>query len=63
MFSGRRDFGDYCVFVEHGLFAGESAASECLSISRAGLASDIAAIASAQLMDVPDALQITRRST
>ena len=63
MFSGRRDLGDYCVFAEHGLFAGESAAAECLSISRAGLASDIAAIASAQLMDVPDALQITRRST
>jgi hypothetical protein len=61
LFSGRRDLGDYCVFVEHGLFAGDSAASECVSISRTGLASDIAAIASAQLMDAPQALQITRR--
>jgi hypothetical protein len=62
LFSGRRDFDDYCVFAEHGLFAGDSAASECLSISRTGLVSDIAAIASAQLMDAAHALQITRRS-
>jgi len=60
LFSGRRDLGEYCVFVEHGLFAGDSAASECLSISRADLASDIAAIASAQLIDAPQALHIAR---
>jgi len=61
LFSGRRDLGEYCVFVEHGLFAGDSAASECLSISRAGLVSDIAAIASAQLIDAPHALEIVRK--
>jgi hypothetical protein len=61
LFTGRRDLGDYCVFVEHGLFTGDSAASECLSISRNGLVADIAAIASAQLIDAPHALQITRR--
>jgi len=61
LFSGRRDLGEYCVFVEHGLFAGDSAASECLSISRAGLVPDIAAIASAQLIDAPHALEIVRR--
>jgi len=61
LFSGRRDFGDYCVFVEHGLFTGDAAAAECLSISRNGLVADIAAIASAQLIDAPQALQITRR--
>jgi hypothetical protein len=61
LFSGRRDLGEYCVFVEHGLFAGDSAASECLSISRTGLVSDIAAIASAQLLDAPHALEIVRQ--
>jgi hypothetical protein len=61
LFTGRRDVGDYCIFVEHGLFTGDAAASECLSISRNGLVADIAAIASAQLIDGPHALQITRR--
>jgi hypothetical protein len=61
LFTGRRDLGEYCVFVEHGMFTGDSAASECLSISRTGLVGDIAAIASAQLIDGPQALQITRR--
>jgi hypothetical protein len=61
LYTGRRDLGDYCVFVEHGMFTGDSAASECLSISRNGLVADAAAIASAQLIDAPHALQITRR--
>src|SRR5262245_38955873 len=32
LFSGRRDLGEYCVFVDHGLVAGDSAADESLSI-------------------------------
>jgi len=63
LYTGRRDLGDYCVFVEHGMFTGDSAASECLSISRNGLVADTAAIASAQLIDEPHALQITRRQS
>jgi len=60
LFAGRRDIGGYHVFVEHGLFAGDSASSECLSISRTGLVPDVVAIASAQLLDSSEALQITR---
>jgi hypothetical protein len=59
MFTGRREFGGYDVFVEHGLWAGTAGVPECVAISRDGLVDELAAITSAQLMQSPDALTIT----
>jgi hypothetical protein len=60
IYAGRRDLANYCVYAEHGVFAGDIGLSECLAVSHAELMSDAVAIATAQLIDAPDALEVTR---
>jgi hypothetical protein len=60
IYRGRRRVGDYAVFVEHGSFRGEPGTDECASISLIGSCPDVAAIASAQLLEYPDLSEMVR---
>ena len=57
---GRRTIQDYQVFVAHGFLDGIPGTDECGAIYRQGHCPDVAAHASAMLMDGPDALSISR---
>jgi len=59
---GRFRLQCYEVYVEHGFYRGLPGQSECMSIALMGTCPDVAAIASAQLLDLPDALEIVQWS-
>jgi hypothetical protein len=54
---GRCRLQSYDVWVEHGFYLGVPGQNECMSIALLGTCPEIAAIASAQLLDLPDALE------
>jgi len=60
LYGGRPRIDSYDVFVEHGFYVGLPGVNECMAISLIGACPDVVAIASAQLMAVPDALEIVR---
>jgi hypothetical protein len=60
---GRLRHQSYEVFVEHGFYPGLPGTNECVAVSLTGTCPDIAAVASAQLLDSPDALEIVRWGT
>ena len=59
LYRGRCTVEDYQVFVVHGFFAGVPGTDECGAIWRKGECPDVAAQASAMLMDLPDALSLS----
>jgi hypothetical protein len=59
---GRLQLQSYEVYVEHGFYRGLPGKSECMSIALIGTCPDVAAIASAQLLDLPDALEMVQWS-
>jgi hypothetical protein len=60
LYRGRLRMGAYNVWIEHGAFPGMPGEGPCLAISLAQECPDGPAIASAQLMDYPDPLEIIR---
>jgi hypothetical protein len=60
LYSGRPQLDSYKVFVEHGFYRGLPGKDECVAISLIGSCPEVPAIASAQLLDFPDALEIAR---
>jgi hypothetical protein len=54
----RRRLGPYEIFAEHGFYRDEAGGDECVAIWRVGTCSDVAAIASAQLLDDSHALEM-----
>lgn len=60
MHRGRCRLQSYEVFVEHGFVTGIPGVNECMSIALVGTCPEIPAIASAQLLDLPDAIEIVR---
>jgi hypothetical protein len=60
---GRLRHRSYEVFVEHGFYPGLPGTNECVAVSLTGTCPDIAAVASAQLLDFPDALEIVKWGT
>jgi hypothetical protein len=60
LYGGRPRLDGYEVFVLHGFFPGIPGTDECVAISLAGTCPDVAAIASAQLLDGPDSLMMKR---
>jgi hypothetical protein len=61
IYRGRPQVGEYAVFVEHGFYPGVPGTNEFASISLIGSCPDVAAIASAQLLEYPDLSDIERR--
>ena len=59
---GRFRVRSYEIFVQHGFYRGLPGQSECMSVAPVGSCPDIPAIASAQLLDLPDALEMVRWS-
>lgn len=57
---GRLRLEPYDVFVQHGFAAMPGAPAECVAVSLMGHVPDVVAIASAQLMDFPDPLEIVQ---
>lgn len=55
-FRARRQMGDYLVWVEHGFISGVPGTDMCVAIALKDECPDVAAIASAQLLDSPYAL-------
>jgi hypothetical protein len=60
LYGARPRIDSYEVFVEHGFYSGLPGTDECVAISLIGTCPDVPAIASAQLLDFPDALEIVR---
>lgn len=60
VFSSKPRMQSYNIFVQHGVYPGLFGRSECVAISRRGSCPEVGAIASAQLMDLPDALSIQK---
>jgi hypothetical protein len=60
LYGGRRQLDSYHVFVEHGFYRGLPGTNECVAIVMTGACPDVVAIASAQLLDFPDALEMVR---
>jgi hypothetical protein len=60
LYGGRRRMDSYNVFVEHGFYRGEPGTNECVAISLIGTCPDVVAIASAQLLDAPGALEMIK---
>jgi hypothetical protein len=60
LYGGRPQLDSYNVFVEHGFYRGLPGKDECVAISQIGTCPDVPAINSAQLLDFPDALEMTR---
>jgi hypothetical protein len=60
IYRGRPRIGDYAVFVEHGFYPGTPGTDECASISLIGSCPDVAAIASAQLLEYRDLSDMVR---
>jgi hypothetical protein len=60
LYGGRRRMDSYDVYVEHGFYRGLPGTAECVAISLVGTCPDVVAIASAQLLDFPDALEIVQ---
>ena len=58
-FRARTDIGDYFLWVEHGFFLGLPGTEMCVAIALKRACPDVAAIASAQLLDDPSALLMT----
>jgi hypothetical protein len=58
LYRARTRLGAYDVFVEHGFYPGVPGKSECVAISLSGTCPDVAANASAQLLDYRHALEI-----
>jgi len=57
VFGTRSRLGAYDVFVEHGFYRGLPGTDECVAISLPRACPDVAAIATAQLLDYPDAME------
>ena len=62
LYCGRPRLQSYEIFVEHGFYRGLPGTNECMAVSLIGTCPDVAAIASAQLLDFPDALEMERWS-
>jgi hypothetical protein len=60
LYRGRRTVEDYLFFVVHGFLDGIPGTNECAAISHEGRCPNVAAQASAMLMDDPDVLSISR---
>ena len=60
LYGGRPQLDSYKVFVEHGFYRGLPGKDECVAISLIGSCPEVPTIASAQLLDFPDALEMTR---
>jgi len=60
MYRGRPRLDSYDVFVDHGFYRGLPGDDECVAIAMIGACPGVAAIASAQLLDFPDALEMVR---
>jgi hypothetical protein len=63
VYRGRPQLGSYDVFVEHGFYRGLPGTDECVAIAMKGACPSVVAIASAQLLDFPDALEMVRWPT
>ena len=59
LYGGRPQLGAYDVFVGHGFYPGLPGTNECVAVSLRGACPDVVAIASAQLLDGANALDIT----
>jgi hypothetical protein len=60
LYGGRRTVADYELFVLHGFLRGMPGVDECGALWQDGQCPEVAAQASAMLMDGPDALAISR---
>lgn len=58
LYGGRPQIDSYGVFVGHGFYRGLPGTDECVAIWLSGTCPEISAIASAELMDFPDALEM-----
>ena len=58
LYGARRQIGSYGVFVQHGFYRGHPGTDECVALWLSGLCPEVPAIASAQLMALPDAVEI-----
>ena len=54
LYSGRPRIGDYNVFLEHGFYLGLPGTDACAAISHTSGCPEVAAIASAQLLEDQD---------
>lgn len=60
LYGGKPQMASYGVFVGHGVYRGLPGTDECVAIWLSGNCPEVPAIASAQLLDFPDALQMVR---
>jgi hypothetical protein len=62
LFRGWHQMGHFKVFVEHGLFPGESGTHECIGISAIGACPEMVASCSALLLSWPNGFKMDRWS-
>jgi hypothetical protein len=60
LYVGRPRLNSYEVFVGHGFYRGLPGTDECVALAMIGACPGVVAIASAQLLDFPDALEMVR---